>query len=59
MHENNIKMSNIGKTYTITKKVAKHGEQAVIVIPKFLSSEIKPRMVIEAKITIVKEEEYE
>jgi hypothetical protein len=50
-------MSNTRKTFTITKKVAKHGPQSVIVIPKFLNEEIKPKTVVEAKITILKEDE--
>jgi len=49
--------SNIGKSFTITKKVAKHGSQSVLVIPKFLSLELKPKIVVEAKITIVREAE--
>lgn len=47
----------MAKTYTITKKVAKHGEQAVIVIPSFLQEELKPKTVVEVKISIVKEAE--
>ncbi len=45
------------KTYIITKKIAKHGNQAVIVIPSFLNDELKPRTVVEVKITIVREAE--
>ena len=42
------------KTFTITKKIAKHGEQSVIVIPSFLSQDLKPKTVVEVKINIVK-----
>ena len=35
------------RTYTITKKIAKHGNQSVIVIPTFLSQELKPKTVVE------------
>ena len=45
------------KTFTITKKVAKHGEQSVIVIPSFLRQELKPRTIVEVKINVVKEAE--
>ena len=38
------------KNFTITKKVAKHGNQAVIVIPSFLQQELKPRSIVEVKI---------
>ncbi len=47
------------KTYTLTKKVAKHGNQAVITIPRFLQSELKPKTVVELKITVVREAENE
>ena len=43
--------------YTITKKVAKHGNQAVIVIPKFLHDELKPQTVVEVSISVIKEAE--
>ena len=35
------------KTFTITKKIAKHGNQVVIVIPTFLQQELKPQTVAE------------
>jgi len=47
------------KTYTITKKIAKHGNQAVIVIPGFLSKELKPKTIVEVKINIVEGVENE
>jgi hypothetical protein len=47
----------MAKTYTITKKVAKHGSQSVITIPRFLQSELKPQTVVELRITVVKEAE--
>lgn len=43
------------KQYTITKKVAKHGKQAIIVIPKVLEQELKPGTIVEMKINILKE----
>ena len=48
---------NIPKSYTITKKIAKHGKQSVIVIPNFLNDELKPKTVVEVKLTIVREAE--
>lgn len=50
-------MENAQKSYTITKKIAKHGNSAVIVIPKFLSEELKPKTVVEIKINVVREAE--
>lgn len=45
----------MAKTFTITKKIAKHGKQAVIVLPSFLQAELKPKTIVEVKINIVKE----
>jgi len=41
------------KTFTITKKISKHGSQAVIVIPSFLQDELKPRTIVAVKINVV------
>jgi len=38
------------KQYTITKKIAKHGSQSIVVIPKILEKDLKPGTI--AKITI-------
>ncbi len=43
------------KSYTITKKIAKHGSQSVIVIPSFLKDELKPKTIVEVRINVVKE----
>ncbi len=40
----------MNKQFTITKKIAKHGNQAIIVIPRILEESLKPGMI--AKITI-------
>jgi hypothetical protein len=42
------------KQFTITKKIAKHGNQAIICIPKVLESELKPGMLVEIKIETLK-----
>ena len=47
------------KTFTITKKIAKHGSQSVIVIPSFLNEELKPKTIVKVKINVVKEAENE
>ncbi len=47
----------MSKTYTITKKIAKHGNQAVIVIPSFLQQDLKPKTIVEVKINVIKEHE--
>ena len=43
--------------FTITKRIAKHGKQAIIVIPKFLQDELKPRTIVKLNIEIIKEAE--
>lgn len=49
----------MSKSFTITKKIAKHGKQAVIVIPSFLQQELKPKTIVEVKINVIKEYENE
>ena len=41
------------KQFTITKKIAKHGNQAVIIIPRVLESVLKPQTLVEIKIEIL------
>ena len=41
------------KSFTITKKIAKHGKQGIIVIPKVLSEEIKPSMLVKVTIDVL------
>ncbi|HJX50390.1 MAG TPA: hypothetical protein VJ438_02930 [Candidatus Nanoarchaeia archaeon] len=46
-------MSPQNKSFTITKKIAKHGSQAIICIPEILKDKLKPGMLIEVKIEII------
>jgi len=39
--------------FTITKKIAKHGNQAIIVVPKLLEEQLKPGTIVELKIEII------
>ncbi len=41
------------RSYTITKKIAKHGRQAVIIIPTMLQANISPGKLVEVKIYII------
>jgi len=41
------------KEYTITKKIAKHGKQIVIIIPSILQNKVRSGMLVEVKITIL------
>lgn len=43
------------KSFYLTKKIAKHGKQAIIVIPKLLEDELKPNTIVNLKIDVVRE----
>ncbi len=44
-------------TFILTKKIAKHGRQAIIVIPKILQEQLRPNTIVQIKIEILKEEQ--
>lgn len=41
------------KSFTITKRIAKHGKQAIIVIPKLIEKSLKPGTIVEIRIEIL------
>jgi hypothetical protein len=41
------------KEFTIRKKIAKHGKNSIIVIPKLLQQELKPKTIVELNIKIL------
>ena len=41
------------KQFTITKKIAKHGSQAVIIVPRVLENALKPGTIAEIKINVL------
>ncbi|MBW2995881.1 hypothetical protein KY332_01135 [Candidatus Woesearchaeota archaeon] len=43
------------KSFTITKKVAKHGSQAVIIVPRVLEDELKPGTVLKLTMDVLRE----
>ena len=45
------------RNYTLTKKIAKHGNQAIILVPKILENELKPETIVKLNIEIVKEKD--
>ncbi len=47
---------NINKKFTITKRIAKHGNQAIIVIPRILEEHLKPGTIAEISINVLEEE---
>ena len=48
------KITSEQKNFAITKKIAKHGSQAIIVIPRILEEQLKPGTVVELKIDVLK-----
>jgi hypothetical protein len=43
------------KQYTLTKKIAKHGTQSIIVIPRMLEKDLKPKTIVKITIDILEE----
>jgi hypothetical protein len=47
------------KQFNIRKKIAKHGENSIIVIPKLLQNELRPKMIVDIQIKVVEEAKEE
>ena len=43
----------MNKQFTLTKRIAKHGKQAIIVIPKLIEEHLKPGTIVEIRIEIL------
>ena len=43
------------KQFILTKKIEKHGKQAIIVIPKILEQDLKPKTIVKLTIDVLKE----
>ena len=41
------------KQYTITKRIAKHGSQSIIVIPRLLEDELKPGTIVKVTMDVL------
>lgn len=52
--KNKINKNTNGK-FVITKRIARHGSQAIIIIPRILEEQLKPGTLAEIKINILKE----
>jgi hypothetical protein len=39
----------------ITKKIAKHGNQAIIIVPRLLEKKLKPKTVVKLTIDVLEE----
>lgn len=48
-----MNMQTQNKSFTITKKIAKHGNQAVIIVPTMLQEHLKPGTLAEIRIEII------
>jgi hypothetical protein len=44
----------INSKFTLIKKIAKHGKQSIIVIPKLLQDKLKPEKLTQITIEIIK-----
>jgi hypothetical protein len=49
--KNNMEKPN--KKFVITKKIAKHGNQSIIVIPRMLEQHLKPGTVVQLNIDVL------
>ena len=45
--------------FTITKRIAKHGNQAIIVVPKLLEEKLRPGTIAKVTIEILEEIKWE
>jgi len=45
----------MSKSFTITKRIAKHGSQAIIVIPRILETHLKPGTITQVTIDVLEE----
>ncbi len=43
------------KRFTLTKRIAKHGRQAIIVIPAILQEELPPGTIVTIQLDVLKE----
>jgi len=47
----------VAKEDCIRKKIAKHGDNSIIVIPKLLRDELRPKTIVEINIKVLEEVE--
>lgn len=41
------------KQFTLTKRIAKHGNQSIIVIPRLIEEHLKPGTIVEIRIDVI------
>lgn len=44
------------KKFVLTKRIAKHGNQAIIVIPKIIEQTLKPGTIVEISIEVIEQD---
>ena len=49
-------MTQQNKKFTITKRIAKHGSQSIIVIPRILEEHLRPGTIAEISINIIEKD---
>jgi len=47
------------RTFILTKRIAKHGKQSIIVIPKILEKRLKPGTIVQLQVDILEEVDNE
>lgn len=47
----------VNKKFTITKRIAKHGNQSIIVVPRMLEQHLKPGTITQVTIEILEQME--
>ena len=45
------------KQFVLFKKIAKHGSQSIIIIPRILESDLKPGTIVKMTLDVMKERE--
>lgn len=45
------------KEFILTKQISKQGTKSVLIIPKFLEKQIRPKDIVEVRIKILSEDE--
>jgi hypothetical protein len=48
-------MATKNKQFTITKRIAKHGSQAIIVIPRILEEHLKTGTIVQLRIDVLED----
>lgn len=46
---------NSKKNFVITKRIAKHGSQSIIVIPRILEAQLKPGTIVQLGINVLEQ----